>query len=107
MSRLYLLNSPVLTAYGQWQFEPISLIDAKKWVEMDFISAIGHESTAQLLSQLLEKDIIYQRISIAMQPQDKALIFLIKKRLPDTRELTQADILQLPYEFGLLSYLSE
>ncbi|WP_353572611.1 DUF1874 domain-containing protein [Candidatus Albibeggiatoa sp. nov. BB20] len=107
MNPLFLLNSPVLTAYGQWQFLPVSLMDARKLVETDFISAIGHESTAQLLSQLLEKEIICQRISITMQPQDRALIFRIKKRLPDTRELTQAEISQLSYEFGLLRYLSE
>lgn len=104
---LYLLNSPILTAYGQWQFSKISLDDAKKQVKEVFISAIGHESTAQLLSHLLEQKIVCQRISITMQPLDKALVFNIKQRLPDTRELSQLEIEHLPYEFGLLEYLGE
>lgn len=108
MSQLYLLNSPILTTYGQWRFEPISIQNARQLVvQNDFISAIGHESTAQILSQLLQQPVVCQRISISMQPSDKALVFRFKQRLPDMRELSLAEIEQLPFELGLLVFLSE
>jgi hypothetical protein len=107
MSQFYLLNSPILTSYGQWRFESISVQDARLLVQNGFISAIGHESTAQILSALLQQPVACQRISITMQPHDKALVFRLKQRLSDMRELSLAEIEQLPFELGLLTFLSK
>lgn len=108
MSKFYLLNAPVLTNYGQWKLSgPISQNDAKTLLEGEYVSAIGHKSTAQLLSKLLDKQIACQKISVTMQPKDKALVFWLKQRSLDGKELSQAEIESLPYEFGLLEFLSE
>ena len=52
---LYLLNSPVLTTYGHYHFRgPITVTDAQNLLTEKFVSAIGHNSTAELLSVLLD-----------------------------------------------------
>jgi hypothetical protein len=50
----YLLNSPVLTDFGLWRFDgPLTLEQGRDWARDGFISAVGHEATAVLLSGLL------------------------------------------------------
>ena len=52
----YLFNSPVLTAWGNYDYQgPLNTQQARLLLPADFISAIGHESTAILLSELLNR----------------------------------------------------
>lgn len=53
---LYLLNSPVLTDFGRWSYcGPLTVEEARALVEEGFHSAIGHVSTANILSRGLER----------------------------------------------------
>ncbi|EDN67529.1 conserved hypothetical protein [Beggiatoa sp. PS] len=71
----------------------------------NFVSAIGHQGTAQLLSNLLNINIPVNRISIEMQPGDKALVFRLKQRMEEGKVFTQEEIAQLPFELGLLTHI--
>ncbi|OFC30692.1 STIV orfB116 family protein, partial [Acidithiobacillus caldus] len=90
----YVLNSPVLTGYGNWTFSgPLSVEQAQAFLAAgEFCSAIGHESTAQLLSQLLRRDIPFQRQTVAMEPGDDALVFRLQGRLPEGCLLTLSSL---------------
>jgi hypothetical protein len=104
---IYILNAPILTAYGIWHFEgPLTVPQAQAILASDFVSAIGHIGTAELLSTLLEISIPVNRISIEMQPGDKALVFRLKQRMEEGKVFTQAEIAQLPFELGLLTHLN-
>jgi len=49
----YILNSPILTGFGEWCYSgPISIDQAKRLLDKGFVSAIGHQGTAELLSAL-------------------------------------------------------
>jgi len=48
-----LLNTSILTTFGTYRYEPLALESARHLVAEGFVSAIGHESTAQILSKLL------------------------------------------------------
>jgi hypothetical protein len=100
---LYIINAPVLTNYGLWEFTgPLAPADAQQILSQGFISAIGHEASAQILSDLLHIPIPTQRIRVAMQAGDQALIFRLLERLPEGKILTLAELQQLPFELGLL-----
>lgn len=49
----YVLNASILTDYGKYTFEKTTLEEARKFLQSEFISAIGHQTTAELLSNLL------------------------------------------------------
>jgi len=105
---LYLLNTPILTSYGTFEFNgPLSLEEAKKQLKLGFVSAIGHSATADFLSQILAIDIPSKRVSIHMQPGDSAIVFCLKERLPegfvyDTVEALQ----QVNYEMARLTRMA-
>ena len=104
----YLLNTPIITSYGEWKFEgPISTEQAKERVLSGFESAIGHDASAQFLSRLLGIDIPMNRIAISMQAGDTALVLRIKSRLPEGKILTQEEISLIPFELGWLKKLSD
>jgi hypothetical protein len=54
MPQLYLLNTAILTGYGDWRFEgPMPVQRARELVSGGFVSAIGHPASAQFLTAQL------------------------------------------------------
>jgi hypothetical protein len=101
---LYLLNSPILTAYGNWRFDgPLQLHQAQQLVKNGYTSAIGHEGAAKVLSILLALEVPVNRIAITMQPGDQALVLRLLARLPEGMILDETAMHNFPWELGLLT----
>lgn len=107
MKKLYLLNSSILTSYGVYNYKEVDLEKISKMLhEEEIISAIGHQATAEILSELLGIQIPFNRINVSMETGDKAIVFKLKQRLEENKTLTKEEMKDLDYELGLLERLS-
>lgn len=104
----FLLNSPVLTAFGQWDYRgPLSLATAQAFFDQGtVISAIGHPATARYLGACFGREIPTSRIAVEMVPGDVALVFRLHGRLREGAVLDETALANLPYSFGLLERLA-
>ena len=102
-----ILNTSILTTTGTFRLDDISLAEAKNLVHNnEILSAVGHKSTADILTTLLEKEIPANRIEYAQNVNEKALVFKLNGRPEEGKILTADEIEQIGYKFQLLTKLS-
>jgi Domain of unknown function (DUF1874) len=110
IKKLFFLNAPVLTSFGEFQFEKLSLEQAQNLIkEFDedeskqIESAIGHKATAEVLTDLLSYRVEANRVEFIQTAEDAALVFKLKQRAPEGVVLNREEIEKIGYEFGLLT----
>jgi hypothetical protein len=103
---LYLLNTTVIPndCDGIWQVQTITQSRAKWFAKEQFVSAIGHQSTAEIMSLLLECEVPVNRISITPKPGDQCLCFKLAQRAPEGVILNRQQIEELGYYWVLMSF---
>ncbi len=110
--RLTLLNTSILTAFGEYRYEPVSLERVKEMLRESgraqqlVQSAIGHQATAELMAVLLDYPVTMNRMEFRQSVDDVGLVFKLKGRAPEGVVLSRAEIEAMGYEFGLLTRLS-
>ena len=108
MPSLFVMNSPILTSWGRFTFWRIEREEAAAILMTSaFISAVGHEGTATLLSKMLRVQIPASRIQIKMDVGDRAIVFRLLERLPEGKVLTEDELWHLPCEFGIMERLPD
>jgi len=104
---LYILNSATLPLAGGKKYmikaRELSVKEASEMLKKEqFISAVGHEATAKALSNVFGVEVPYNRIQITLQPGDKLISIILKKRLPEGTTLKTAEELeQIGYSIWL------
>jgi len=109
MKKLLILNSPILTGWGEYSWEPLTLRKAQELARAtELVSAVGHEGTASFLTGLLGVKVPVNRIR-AQMPEDgqMALVLRLKERLPEGKVLSEEELQKVDYDLGLLSYRRE
>jgi hypothetical protein len=110
MTKLALLNTTITTTDGLFEVTTLSLEEAKNLFHSyaagsGVDSAIGHDSTAQLFSTLVEGDVVAHRQMFEQQPGQEALVLKLKGRAPEGVILTLEQIEEIGYEFKLMTRL--
>jgi len=90
------------------KFEKISLEEARNLLKRDeiFVSAVGHEGTAEILGNLLDRGVLFNRIAISLlDSNDILIVFQLKGRLPEGKILQEDEIKKLEYTFYKISLI--
>jgi hypothetical protein len=115
--KLYLLNSPITPIKD----ENKCVIVVKRTKDIDYvkkftdflknklgfevISAIGHQTTAQVLSKLLGFEVPAQRISVEFDKGDVAIAFALDFRLPEGKVLSDEELKRIVEERKFSFYI--
>ncbi|MBS6765615.1 MAG: DUF1874 domain-containing protein [Clostridium sp.] len=103
--KLALLNTSILTTAGEYRLTDITLDEAKALVKNNrdnLNSAIGHASTADIMTALLSVKIPINRQMFIQEVGQRALVFKLNGRPEEGKILTVEDIEQIGYKFQLL-----
>jgi hypothetical protein len=110
---VYLLNSLIIPVDfsktpAVWvRMKKASIDEVRQLLSVsEFVSAIGHESTAQLLSTVLGIPIPFNRISVKAIPGDTLIHFALQTRLPEGRVLSEEELRQLDFYFVVSEIVS-
>lgn len=106
--RTVLLNTAILTSYGSFSYRPVTLeevlahLQAADDTGIPVISAIGHESTAAILTELLRRPVPINRWEYRQEVGDLAVVFKLRGRPPEGKILTREEIEAIGFDFGQL-----
>lgn len=100
----FILNSAVITAPGRYDYDLITIEEARTWLERgNFTSTIGYAETADALFELTGVRVAVNKINIRMEVGDEALVFRLTSRLPQgMKGAVGLDFIRHHSEIGLL-----
>ena len=101
--KLAILNTSILTTTGLFELQDITLEQAQQLVQdNEILSAVGHQSTADILTTLLGTEVPMNRILFEQETGQKALVFKLNGRPEEGKILTSDEIHQMGFKFQLL-----
>ena len=107
IKRIVFLNTAILTSTGSFNYgiETLSkmLHMVSSYPELEKLSAIGHQSTADILSELFGFNIPLNRIKYKQEKGDYCIVFKLNGRPEEGKILTREDIEKIGYEFYVLT----
>lgn len=109
--KITMLNTSILTNFGTYSYVPATLKDVCERLGSHVCdpdhsvieSAIGHQSTAEILTELTGIDIPVNRINYRQEVGDLAIIFKLNDRPPEGKILSREEIEEIGFSFGLLT----
>lgn len=99
-------NGTVATTNGLYRIKDIDIDTAKELVKQNgFISAIGHEATAEIMSEVLGLTIPMNRIQFHQKVGQLAVVFKLKERPPEGIILNRTEVENIGYGFKVMERL--
>ncbi|GAA1817357.1 hypothetical protein GCM10009771_16900 [Nesterenkonia flava] len=101
-------NTGILTDFGSYDFVELTLDEARDLVRQPegFVSAVGHQSSADVLTEILGVEVPENRAFYTQKTGQVALVFRLKKRPPEGVVLDAESIKEVGFTFGKLTKLS-
>lgn len=101
-----IFNGTVATTNGLYRVSDLTVSEAKEILsENGYVSAIGHESTAKIISELMEMDIPMNRINFMQMVGQKAVVFKLNRRPKEGSVLSREQVEEVGYSFKLMERL--
>lgn len=98
-----LFNGPVATSNGLFRISDLAVEDARALLNnSEYISAVGHESTAEILSEILGVKIEMNRIQFHQKVGQKAIIFKLNERPPEGVIYNRKQLEDIGYSLRLM-----
>ena len=106
MSKMYLMNTTMMpNNIGTYTARPIAAETAQAMMgEREWVSAIGHESSAQAMSEVLGTPVQHNRLTIALEYGDSMLCLKLRGRPPEGVILTREQMEEIGYDLVLVEY---
>ena len=107
------LSINMLQDHSALEIKAISVEEAKKILQWEldhnrtFVSCVGHEPTAKLMSTLLGIEIPFNRISVKLQTWDTLLVFQLLQRLPEGVVLNEDALNSIQHKWFRVEVLPE
>ena len=106
---LYLCNAfspnmlPERRTY-KFTFDPLDEEEVYELLQHDYVSAIGHESLSQILSERLQMPIAFNRIDVKLMNDDDDLLLAVANvpRLAEGQILSKEEISNLSIGYWLM-----
>lgn len=103
--KLYVMNTTIIVNDGVYSMKTISLDEARNILvsNPDFISVIGHSSTAEIISTTLGITVPENRVNASFEEVgDKALCFKLNSRPKEGSILSLQDLQEIGFSWKLL-----
>jgi hypothetical protein len=101
-----IFNGPIVTTNGTYRVSDISVQEAKRLIKNnDFISAVGHSATSEILSDIFDENITLNRIQFHQKPGQKAIVFKLNLRPREGDILDRKQIEEIGFSLKLLERL--
>lgn len=105
--KIAILNTTILTNDGDFSLNTITLDEAKEIIKgQEILSAVGHQSTAEILTTLLGVEIPMNRILFSQEVGQFAICFKLNGRPPEGEILTKEQLEEIGFTFKLLERVS-
>ncbi len=102
-----ILNTSILTNYGCYGYDSATLQEVRDLISgSEWQSAVGHASTAEILTELLGVEVPVNRMVYSQAVCEKAIVFKLKGRPQEGKILSRDEIEEIGYEFGILERVS-
>jgi len=98
-----LMNTTVITVGGDYTLRSVTLTEARAMVAQGYQSYIGHESTAQIMTELLGVKVESNRQGWFPEPGDSALCFKLNSRPKEGAILTRDELESIGFSFKVLT----
>jgi phosphohistidine phosphatase SixA len=100
---VYVSATAILPNEGYFFAEQISLAEAKALANKNkFVSCVGHESSAQVLTELLEVNVPMNRLSISLEPGDTMIVFKLNSRPAEGSILNRQQLEKIGFSFMII-----
>lgn len=101
-----LLNGPVVTSTGLFGVSQVTVDEARHLVHLHgWVSAVGHEATAAVLSRILRVNVLMNRVEYQQQVGQLAIALTLNQRAPEGQVLSVEEMLKIGFSLLLLERL--